>query len=796
MLQVAVTGGIPAPRAPLVGRERDLEALETLLRAPGVDLVCLTGPGGTGKTRLAVEVAARVAAHFADGVRAVNLADLASADLVLPTIARALGVAESGIGPLDDRLAGALEGRSLLLFLDNFEHVVAAAPALDAILARCSGVRCLVTSRAPLHLECERDFPVAPLEVPADTGSHTPEELGRYSAVRLFCERAERVAPGFALTGENANAIARLCIGLDGLPLALELAAARMQVLTPLAFVARMAHRLPLLSGGARDLPARQRSLGSTIEWSYGLLSPAEQGALLRLAVFAGGFSLEAAEFALDPGDGLAGAPSALDLLQALVEAGLVRRYEADGEARFGLFETVREYALGLLEAGSEGQRARDAHADYYLSVACRASAQLDGPEQGRWLDLLELEHPNLRAALTDAMETSPRRALEIAVALGRFWEVRGYISEGRRWLKEALGQGYADSDGLRAAALAAAGTLARTAGDYPSAMSDLAEALRLETAMSDHHAAARTLFEIAQVAHYQGNFERLFEACGESLRLYRQLEDSRGVALASGMHGHAAWHLGDYRTARELLEESLHTWREAGDAISVAWGLWDLGNIAVSEGDLQRARMLYTEAITTTFGLGEMQQFAALLEGFASVAVRERDVTRAARLCGAAESVRTRHGITVPVPYLRDVHRPLVESLGAGLPAEVLEEALAAGHGLTAAAALGEALADGPGPALGVAHPSSEFTRREREVLHLLASGLSNQEIAAALVLSVRTVERHAANVYEKLDVHGPTARAAAAAHAWRHGYLRAAATDQPPGGERNRHTAGANSA
>ena len=710
---------IVVPRTALVGREAELETVVSFLRNPELPLLTLTGPGGAGKTRLAAAAAARAAPEFGDGLRTVSLSEVSSHDLVLPAIARAVGIPDDGHGELLDRLIAVLERRDLLLFLDNFEHVSAAAPSLGVVLGTCPGVRCIVTSRIPLHLACEREFQVEPLAVPPHTELASVEDLRRSPSVRLFGERAARVAPGFTITMDNAAAIARICRDLDGLPLAIELAAARMKVLTPHEFLARMAHPIPLLTGGSEDLPARQRSLAQTIDWSIGLLDPEAQRAYRLCGVFVGGFSLEAAEKVLTHFAG-ADPSAALDLLQTLVDANLVRRQPTGHDTRFSFLQAVREHAVTLLDDSPDAPTAREAHLSYFRAEIRKASTGLDGPDQERWLNTLELELPNIRGALGFAMvDGQAELALELATSMGRFWEVRGYLAEGRRWLAHALEALPVNDDLVRGKALAAAGTLARSAGDYERARHELSEGLRIELARGDHASAARALFELAQVAHYEGDFDRLLETCAESLRLYQEVGDRRGIAAAAGMTGHAAWHAGNVDLARSVLEPALHTWRELGDGISEGWTLWDLGNVAVAAHDFSAARTHFRQALELAYRMGEMQQLAALFEGLARVALGRHDGERAARLAGVATSVRDNHGITVAAPYARDVHRPMFAALRSSLPPAVLEAALAAGKALELETGYREAMTgDETHPEL--AGDPAGLTPPEREILRL----------------------------------------------------------------------------
>ncbi len=564
---------LPEQPTPLIGRERDSEVLRDLLGRADVRLVTLTGSGGTGKTRLGLQVATELLDRFADGAFVVALAPIRDPELVASTIAETLGVRETSARPLRESLAEFLRSRQMLLLLDNFEQVIAAAPLVAELLAACPQLRLLITSREPLHVRGEHEYPVAPLQLPAVRPLPPAEQLSQYAAVALFIARAQEVQPEFAVTSANAPAVAEICARLDGLPLAIELAAARIKLLTPEAMLGRLDRRLKVLMGGARDLPARQQTMRGTIAWSYELLDVDEQTLFRRLAVFAGGWTLDAAEAVTTAAGDLAG--DVLEGTASLVDKSLVRRLAASGaEPRFGMLETIREYGLERLAASGESAVISRAHAAFFLSLAEEAEGQLTGPEEARWLARFEWEHDNLRTALTWAIQSGEAElALRMAGALANYWQIHGDWSEGRRWLADAL---------------AVAESLGRTSS------------------------RAKALLGTGLLARYQGDHVAARRGLEESAAIYRELGDARGIGRATMYIGLVALDQGDRAAARACCEEALPLAQAADDKLCLAVLYSIMALVAAAEEDYERAQALWEDIVRmfrwigSTFGVAE----------------------------------------------------------------------------------------------------------------------------------------------------------------------------------------------
>jgi predicted ATPase/DNA-binding CsgD family transcriptional regulator len=599
------------PRSPLIGRDHQVAAVQHLLLQEEVGLLTLTGPGGIGKTRLAMQAAANLLDHFVDGVYFVSLAPIREPDLVNAAIGQTIGVRNVPGRSLQESLQEYLRDRQLLLVLDNFEQVLAAAPLVAGLLAHCRRLKVLVTSRVTLHLYGEREFPVPPLALPtlAAPAAVYPaaiqnaqstldiETLASVAAVALFIQRAVAVEPNFVFNELNAEAVASICITLDGLPLAIELAAARLKLFAPAALLARLQQRLSLLTSGPHDAPARQQTLRDEIAWSYDLLTPAQQLLFRRLAVFSGGSTLEAAQAVCDAkGDlGLA----MLDGVAALVDQNLLKRVESSGnEPRFGMLETISEYALEQLEVSGEAEDIRRHHASYFLALAETADPKLRGLEQSRWLQRLEADNANLRAALAWSLRDEGQvdnldreQGARLVGALCWFWHLRTRYNEARSWCDRALALNDAAApEPVRARVLHGAGVAAQMQGDFAYARRRLEEGLAMWRALGERWGAGYCLGWLAWVEIVAGDPVAGRPYAEASLALFRELDDNWGIMFALDALGPLLVNLGDYATGRALLEECLGLARALGDTYHIADTLAQLGGIAFDQGDYQTA--------------------------------------------------------------------------------------------------------------------------------------------------------------------------------------------------------------
>lgn len=630
---------LPARLTPLIGREQEVAAACALLRQPGVRLLTLVGTGGVGKTRLGIEVATELVDDFADGVCFVSLAPISAPELVLPTVAQALGLREPGDQSFVERLVASLQEKELLLFLDNFEQVIGAAPELAALLASCPGLKILVTSREALRVRGEQEFPVLPLALPDLAQLPEPEAVSQYGAVALFLRHLRSVQPDFQITTANARTIAAICIRLDGLPLLLELAAARLKLLSPQALLARLEHRLAVLTQGARDGPPRQQTLRSTLQWSYDLLDAGEQRLFRRLAVFVGGCTLEAVEAVCKaPGEETV---NVLDGVASLRDKSLLQQQSAqrDGEPRLTMLETIREYGLECLTSSGEMEHVRQAHAVYYLRLAEEV-----GLEQTVWLERLEREHDNLRAAMQWSLEGSAgegdsedsrwEMAMRFGQALRGFWVVHGYWNEGRTFLERVLSASEGIETALRTKALEGAASLAIFQNDHERGETLCRESLKLCRAREDRVGTAYALCLLGTLDWQRGNFAMARSLMEESLALYKRVGNEKYSAYLLSCVAQLVTQQGEYARACTLLEESITMYRGLGNARDIANAQRALAlTLFISQGDSAIVRSLLEESLALSRELGDRGNLARCLSHSALVALQQGDVATAHRL-------------------------------------------------------------------------------------------------------------------------------------------------------------------
>jgi predicted ATPase len=623
---------LPVPATPLIGRTHEVTALRACLLRPDVRLLTLVGAPGIGKTRLGVQVAADLRGVFADDVCFVALAPVSDPSLVIATIAQALGVEETAGHSLLDALQASLRSKHALLLLDNFEQVVTAAPHIAEMLAVAPRLKVLITSRAALHLSAEHQFVVAPLGLPDLNRLPPLETMSQHAAVDLFVQRAQTVKPDFTLTESNAPAVTEICVRLDGLPLAIELAAARSKLLAPPMLVARLGSRLTILTGGAQDLPARQQTLRAAIAWSYDLLSPDEQALFRRLGVFVGGCTLEAAEAVCNADGDLP--IEMLDRLGTLLDKSLLQNNAgSDDEPRFMMLETIREFAREQLAASSEAETIRRKHALFFLSLAETAEPQLLSGARGYWLERLDREHDNLRAALTWSQATADAGeiGLRLVGALLWFWIYRSNVSEGRVWAKDVLtiASGSAQARAW-AQALYSAGALAWMQDDYAMARTPLMESVERWRAIGDQRGLAFALCYLGMVACDQNDYIVAHDLCAESVTIFRELHDSWSLAFALFFWGNVAYERGDYASARPIYEQSVALWRTVDDPWGLARPLTRLGKMACKAGDYATARVLLEKSLALWRQVGERLHLAYVLDGLAEVALMQGDYRQA----------------------------------------------------------------------------------------------------------------------------------------------------------------------
>jgi predicted ATPase/DNA-binding SARP family transcriptional activator/DNA-binding CsgD family transcriptional regulator len=783
-----VSGGhnLPEPRTSLVGRGREILEIKRALST--TRLLTLTGTGGAGKTRLALEVARDLAGVYPDGVWLIELAPLSEPGLVVQEVARTLGSEEQPGRPLLESLLDALADKEMLVLLDNCEHLTGAVARLSmALLDSCPGTRVLATSRERLGAEAESTWAVPSLSIPGET--FTMEDLEVYESVSLFAERARRAHPGFRLTPENARAVAEVCVGLEGIPLAIELAAARIGMLSASQISERLGRSLDLLTRGARTADRRHRTLRATLDWGHGLLGGPEQVLFGRLSVFAGGFTLEAAESV--GGGGWVEERHVVELLTTLVEKSLVVAEESwELGARYRLLEPVRQYASEKLGEGGEEDDLRRRHALFFLALAEEAEPGLRGSRQVEWLDRLEQEHDNLRAALAWSLEED--LGARLAGALSLFWYTRGYLSEGRSYL-EAVVRGHSVPETARARALDGLGWIAEPQGDYERARLAYEESLGLYRRAGDRRGVANALGDLGSLALDRGDYERATSLLEESLALYRELGENEGIigildslgvlasaggdpersavyfrealvlsrgtgnarrtAVSLGNFGITTLVHGDPDQATVLLEESLGLFREIGDGQNIAIGLMHAALAALAGGDHGRVLVLVQESLGLLRKAGDRQHFADCLEIMAGSAGAGGLPRKAARLWGAAGALREEIGVPSQ-PENRKVLDPYLAAARSGLGVAAWQTALAEGRAMPPERAIEYSLsAEEPAPPSR--RQAGVLSAREEEVAALVSQGLTNRQIASELSISEHTVATHITRILKRLGLN-----------------------------------------
>lgn len=788
---------LPVPISSFIGRADDLQNVHRLLRT--ARLVTLTGPGGVGKTRLALQAAAGLQTDFVEGAYLVDLAPLSDDSLLTAEVLHSIGLQEEPGRPTES-LIQHLQSKSVLLIMDNCEHLVEGCGRLiEVLLANCRDLRVLATSRECLAVDGEQLWRVAPLGVTGPDAHSSLEDLALVPAVQLFVDRAQAVDPTFALMTSNARDIAEICWRVDGLPLAIELAARRIQVLSPQEIAGRLGRSFGLLRDTRRAKPARHQTLHELLEWSHRLLQPQECRVFERVSVFAGDWSLEAAE-AICSGDEVA-PEDVLDVLSRLIDKSLILSVPGADGMHYRLLETLRQFGRAQLHASQEDDNVCRRHAEFYAALAQCAAQKWRTPQQKTWLRRLDSVYDNLRIALEWHVRNAAPEGLHLAAHLRWFWERTGRVSEARQWLHSLLAVS-AEHEPMRAAALVTSGHLALIEGDMTAARQLLEHGLRQAREQSDARVVAAALTQLARVtnrggavqaarvlsrqslcvsratadpqeeidallnfgivAAEQGDHAAARAGYEQSISRARDIGDDWSLALALRSLGHIARTAGDSDTARSLFEEALGIWTNLDDAWGLAWSLSGLGYLAIEAEDLPAAEKLFRQCLELRRGLGARGSVANSLEGFASLAAARGQPHRAYRLAGAVLHLRGSMDDRPPAAEQAAFERTL-ESARRNLSAHERNVALAAGGAMTLDEAIAFAFEIESSPftdsgAADLTHSRVELTPRELEVATLIARGQNNRELAESLVIAGSTAERHVANILNKLQLRSRT--------------------------------------